>query len=337
MNTYNRVVDLSGYSFSGKSAIYDFLTGYSYVKGHGIETEFDLIRSKNGILNLYDNVVENWSLVRSSVAIRDFKRLVYFLGGEGTILDRMLRGGTHYGLNFPLFDKIMEDYVTDLITDSWNSYWPFFDFGESKIMNFKNKITQKIFRKSELVFLAKCAPNDFIKITQKALNKLVLGSLNGSNRVLLLNNCCEPINPDVTLKFFLNACSIIVDRDPRDIYLSALGHKDRQVGLAATGGSVETFVVRFKALRETRSFDSQNILRINFEQLVNDFETAKSAIERHVGRSYLGRRSNQAQKFCPHQSANNVSQWKNNTLYKKHKKELSVIERELNEYLFNES
>ena len=87
MNTSNRVVDISGYSFSGKSAFYDFLTDYKFVKGLGVETEFDLIRSKNGILNLYENVVENWSLVRSSVAIRDFKRLVYFLGGERKLLD----------------------------------------------------------------------------------------------------------------------------------------------------------------------------------------------------------------------------------------------------------
>ena len=47
----NRVVDLSGYSFTGKSAIYDFLTDYSNVKAHGVETDFDLFRSKNGILN----------------------------------------------------------------------------------------------------------------------------------------------------------------------------------------------------------------------------------------------------------------------------------------------
>ena len=58
-------------------------------------------------------------------------------------------------------------------------------------------------------------------------------------------------------------------------------------------------------------------------------------IENHVGKSYLGIRSDQAQKFCPHKSADNVGQWKKNTLYNKYKQELKIIETELNAYLFN--
>ena len=73
-------------------------------------------------------------------------------------------------------------------------------------------------------------PDKFIKITQNSINELVLASLKGGEQALLLNNCCEPINPDATLKFFLNACSIIVDRIPETFIYLLLGIKIDKLG-----------------------------------------------------------------------------------------------------------
>ena len=104
MNLETSVLDISGYSFSGKSAVYDLITSYETASTHGVEFEFDLIRAKGGISDLCDSLAINWNIVRSSVAIRDFRRLSYFLGGEGTIADRIFRGGPQYGRVFKDFD-----------------------------------------------------------------------------------------------------------------------------------------------------------------------------------------------------------------------------------------
>jgi hypothetical protein len=45
-----KVVDLSGYSFSGKSAVYDLLQEFEGYKMQGKEFEFDLLRCPGGLL-----------------------------------------------------------------------------------------------------------------------------------------------------------------------------------------------------------------------------------------------------------------------------------------------
>jgi hypothetical protein len=104
-----KVIDLSGYSFSGKSAVYDLLSEFEGYGNHGKEFEFDLIRTSNGILDLYNQLVLNWSPVRSSEAIRAFNDLIVSYGGDGSLISRLTRSGRHYDKLFPDFTKASND------------------------------------------------------------------------------------------------------------------------------------------------------------------------------------------------------------------------------------
>ena len=95
MNLETSVLDISGYSFSGKSAVYDLITSYETASTHGVEFEFDLIRAKGGISDLCDSLAINWNIVRSSVAIK-FSPSGYFLGVKAPS-NRIFRGGPQYG------------------------------------------------------------------------------------------------------------------------------------------------------------------------------------------------------------------------------------------------
>ena len=95
-----QVIDLSGYSFSGKSAYFDLLCEFEGYNYHSREFEFELIRISDGILDLYNALVENWSPVRSSEAIRKFKRLIKVFGGNDKFSSRLLGRGYKYDYYF---------------------------------------------------------------------------------------------------------------------------------------------------------------------------------------------------------------------------------------------
>ena len=333
MSDYTMAVDVAGYSFSGKSAVYDMLSNFSNTTGHGVDFEFDLLRSRGGILDLQDSLVRNWGLVRSSVSIRDFRRLTYFLGGNRRLLDRFFRGGPQYGEKFANFDALVSDYVRELTTDCWEGYWPYLDFCEGWLVILFNKYASKLYSRKSHVYLSRLDENEFLKITSRFLDRLVVNGCDMNSNVLLLNNCCDPSNPDSSLILFSNAVSIVVDRDPRDIYLSALKAIDPEVGRAAVGRDVDTFITRFKVLRSSLAIDSPLVLRVSFENLVYDYDNTKRRIVEHVGADLVGVEDPKCSTFDPAKSAFNVGQWKNNNVYNRHRTEITKIESELASYL----
>ena len=79
--------------------------------------------------------------------------------------------------------------------------------------------------------------------------------MSSKQSIILLNNAFETTNPLMSHQFFDNAKSIVIDRDPRDIYLSAKSTgitNGVNVGETAVGGSVENFIIRFKLYRMTK-------------------------------------------------------------------------------------
>ena len=95
------------------------------------------------------------------------------------------------------------------------------------------------------------------------------------------------------------------------------------------GSSVEDFINRFKIYRTNNSNDHENILKLNFEKLVLDYETSKELIL-----SFLGEDESihiyPKKYFDPSVSKKGVGHWKNAT--GTIKKEISIINAELKEY-----
>jgi hypothetical protein len=68
------LVDLSGFMFSGKSAVSDLLREYDGVYVPGYREEFDLLRMAGGLIDLA-NAVDDWSPIRTHAALDRFERL----------------------------------------------------------------------------------------------------------------------------------------------------------------------------------------------------------------------------------------------------------------------
>jgi hypothetical protein len=340
VNVYKKdffVLDLSGYSFSGKSAVYDLLTEFDGYFSHSKEFEFELIRVQGGLLDLRNALVDNWSPIRSSESIRNFYRLIDRIGGSGDTRSRFTSAGSNYDRIFPGFTDISKDYIESLIDASWYCDWPFplysCDLGSLLLKKIKKKLG---FNSKELLYLSRPSNDFFISSTNLYLYRLFSSAIPGGNKCLVINNAFEPFYPEKSLELIESSKSIIVDRDPRDIYLSALDAgliQGSEVGLAVTGQNVLNFIDRFKVYHLLSPISSPNVYRLSFESLVLDYEAESTRVLNFLGEN-LKVHSRKYSVFNPASSAKNVGIWKslNNASLKS---DIKIIERELSQYCQN--
>ena len=133
-------------------------------------------------------------------------------------------------------------------------------------------------------------------------------------------------------KFFDDVKAIIVERDPRDIYiLEKLVWK----GSVIPTDTVETFCKWYKytrAHRKTEVFDPEHAMFIYFEDLIYHYEDTTAKLSEWLGLDS----ADHVRKFQGLDPAKSI---KNTRLWLKYDigKDLEVIERELAEYLYDYS
>ena len=279
------LIDLSGYSFSGKSALYDILDSMINAGGFGLENEFDLIRVNGGLYELASAISGSpWSPVRSDGAIREFRNLAWNLGGSRSKLkDRIFRLGTYYDDLFPGFSDEAEVFIQKLISTSWKGSWPFPIYRSSFWEIALEKCASKVgYVRHDNIFLSRGEPNEVCELCNSFVTSLVSSACKKLNvEHLILSNSFEPSANDAMYSLVEGCCPIIVDRDPRDIYVSAWLNSfgNREVGSVALGGNVDQFIKRFKIFRGATSQASKAV-HVRFEIMLTDFDYLYSKLSR---------------------------------------------------------
>ena len=302
---------------------------------HSKEFEFDLIRIQGGILDLKNALVDNWSPVRSSEAIRNFYRLVRTIGNPVGLLGKFTTSGANYDTVFPGFSKSSYHYLESLIHASWECEWPYPLYSCDPFFLAYKKITRKLgLNKNERVYLSRLSSEEFIEKTRAYFKEVFNDTSSNGSRALIINNGFEPFFPEKSIELFDLAKSIVVDRDPRDVYLAAfyagkIGNS--LVGEVVLGGSVENFIKRFKLyhcnISEKRHRD---IYRLNFESLVFDYSAEVDRICKFLGEKKESHRLRGCI-FSPEKSSKNIGLWRsltNKTLIK----DIKHIQAELSDY-----
>lgn len=331
-----KVIDISGFSFTGKSAVHGFLSEFEGVVADNIEFEFDFIRTSSGVADLYNALVENWSPIRSSEVIRESKYLVKRLGGTRSLKDRLVGSGSSYDYYMPGFSDLANVWLDSLILYQYNSYWPYSNFKRGLFKSITLKILRKIgFSLNETVYLSRLSEEEFILRTHKFFTNLFHSKLTGDKHTLLLNNCFESFEPSKYMKFVPESYSVVVDRDPRDVYISAASSgliSGVNVGSTTLGKNVEQFVSRYKIFRNTKDITCNKVIKLYFEDLIDDYENTKNML---VHCLELNDHINKNCFFSPVNSSSNIRQWllPENKIYKD---QIIYIEQELSDYLIKD-
>ena len=351
-----KLVDISGFGHSGKTAVSDLLREIEGVHAHHHSFEFGLLRLPDGILDLEKALCLDWSPSRSDRAIKRFGKLCLMLSeGYGKALN-----GSFWEESKNYLDSLIEGR---LFVDGW--FDGLYDVprvnAQKEILkklglltiatglrNLLSRPKQPSSEKTE-VFLT--TPEDFLQKTKVYLNKILCSESQNKQTAILTNNMMEPFSPFRSIKFFDDAYCVIVERDPRDIYASVLRYensfvpefelqnenfspeylknlKQDMLGM----NDVDSFILRQKVYnREVDSeSDTDRVIRINYEDLVLNYDSTVSNL---FNRLEIDDTLHLMKKkfFDPEKSSQNVGIWRDLS----DSEEIKRIERDLPDVLYD--
>ena len=320
MSCNKQFVIVAGYGWSGSSVISDLLKEFDNCYEMG--DEFRLLKDPYGVLDLKYNLVDNWELLNSDNAIKDFVWFVDHLNYKRE--KHALKDGLGYSkLLGSSFMTATHNFLEEIIDYRYKGKWFFTDWKKSKIEYFIQRLKKKLgIKKDEYMYFAKPTPEKFNMAVNKYLNE-AFGNV--KQDFIVLDQGLSPNN-----FFFVNcldnAKMIIVDRDPRDIYADLI--KDKV--FLGEERDVYKFISLFKILRENKNEikEAENVLTVQFEKIVKSYEAEVLRVLEFLNVN-INEHRNKKVYFDPNRSCKNIGIYK---IYLT-KEEIEEIETQLSEYI----
>ena len=351
-----KLIDISGFGHSGKTAVSDLLREVKGVEAHNNSFEFGLLRLPDGIFELEEALCGNWSPIRSDRAIKRFRKLCKIL--SGTYSKHLCKS----------FIEDSELYIESLVEGRlWVDGWfdVLYDCPKLSIskeilrkLNLLNLLRKflKIFPEKQLSSRSKCevflSGGDNFKFKTKIfLEKILFCNTKIESKFVLTNNMLEPFSPSTGISFFEDVVCIVVQRDPRDVFASVKNYeqsfipdfeennkhyskeflktlKQDMLGLQ----NLSSFITRQKLYHHKTILtnESDRIIRIKYEDLVLNYDETVKKLFSQLGID-INDHIMKKRFFDPNQSSKNVGIWK--TLPDDN--DIKMIENELNYLLYD--
>ena len=320
------IIGVAGFSWSGSGAVMDYLMEFEETQVY--TPELILAFHSDGLHDLDVNLNENCAkFLSSGVAIPRFRKVVKYL------LQKRTKGKSK---------KITEEYLNQITQAKWigseqgqmlvRSTWLYRHVGQ-RLKPALGKLPQEFCWKyspyplSEMEF--SICPDHFLEITQDYVDKILCVLGLDMNKKIVLNQPFPGNNPIPYMKYFRNSKAIVVDRDPRDLFVF-LKYVIPGEGYSVPLEKVEAFCEYYHHMHKNLSatLNSPDVLYIHFEDMVYNFEKTASEID-----SFLGLHTHVSPRkyFIPEESEANTQVF---LKYGK-KEETEVIEKRLKQYLYD--
>jgi hypothetical protein len=314
-----KVVDLSGYMFSGKAAVSDLLREFDCFYTPNYREEFDLLRFPHGLIDLRRSL-ESWSWVRSDSAIREFIKLTNILGKTPTgFYQKLFHVGFSYEQRYPGFIEHTRQFVQDITEAKWKMRWPFDTVTITPLKYAWLRLSSKlkgVHPWGEIDYHLSSG-DQFDEHAKRYVMKILMCNIGSEDHTLVTNNMLEPYDPAGSFCFFDNIKSIVVDRDVRDIYVTGVtfsqGFNDMVPVYSRIIGAfdIDIFIKRQKILRaKTNNEHNDRVLRVHFEDLVADYD---DTLEKVISFLEVDHKAQirKFQYFSPDSSKVNIGLWEN--------------------------
>lgn len=313
-----KVIDLSGYMFSGKSAISDILREFNGVHVPNYLEEFDLLRMPGGLIDL-KNAVMDWSPVRTYAAINRFDKLVDTLALSPKFPQKLFKTGYGYNKRYPSILQLKDQFLNSIMALQWQTPWPYADIDDGPIETFSRKALGKLsVIKTRKYFLVD--REKFMPAAVKFIQGLLAVEVNIQPNIFVTHNALEPFSPGNNIDLLgNNALCIVVDRDPRDIYATAISSHvgfNENVNFnsrIAGAHNIDVFITRYLIYRRNIDDTNDRVLRLNFQDLILDYDNSLKKICKFTGIP-LGDQVQKKLHFNPEKSKKNLNIWKREEL-----------------------
>lgn len=332
-----KFITCTSYYGVGSSAITDLFSEYENVFDFTNE-EFRFVQDPDGISDLEYNLVENFNRHNSGHALKRFKNLVDFYNGNIFAPKyRKILGSNWKDISYK--------YI-DLLTDfTFHGYWMYDLYDKGIFYYSRKRIINKIFKLTiwrtqperqlnsmkDVITLCSAPTEDkFLSLTKAYIEEL-FESVCPKDKIAMVDQILPPTNIKRYLRYFNDIKVVVVDRDPRDVWVlekyvwkdGVIPHED-----------VETFCKWFRYTRKHRTTDNlhtETITFVQFEDLIFHYEETVSRLEKWAGftsSEHILPRT----RLNPDQSVKNTQTWLR--LSDVPREEIIYIENELAEYLY---
>lgn len=328
------IIGVSGLGNTGSFAVIDLLKEYTETYYNPAMHEFSICYCPDGLLDLRYHLIEApFRFQSSDIALLRFEKLINNLFRTS---DR-----SHQGKYNKRLLKISHEYLEKITQIKWDGTWGFRYDMYSPFKKLLYKIlfkTKGIFGKKAFINFAKetmrysVRPENFDKITKEYINSLIDVVQEDKNSIFVLDQAFPGDNPEKVFFLFDDPRAIVVDRDPRDLYL--LSKCDiREDSMWIPTDDVRDFINYYRLMRERRDAvkNPSKILFVQYEDLIYNYDREVKRIEEFLNISNHCFANNF---FVKDVSINNTQLFNKHTNFRE---DIALIEKELSEYLYDYS
>jgi hypothetical protein len=289
-----KLITCTGYGGTGSSAGTNILQEFGSVKDLGND-EFTFLHESDGMADLENSLIEGHRL-KTDLAIKRFIKLSHDL----SLL-------YHYKIRFNgKFEQYAGEFIASIVKCHWQGWWHRAFEAEpiSKIDDFNIRLARGTFDFLAKFFIADSYEPDswhprykpliteyysnfqndqergfFIKQVRLFTARLLQEeNTGGKYKYILLDQAIPPISIAKYLRYWDNPKVIVIDRDPRDLYI--INKTSWGCGFIPMN-SVDEFIKWYLATRHPRENEQINnecCLFLNFESLVYDYDNTLDRI-----------------------------------------------------------
>lgn len=329
------IIGACGYGGTGSSAIKDFLKEFENVDV--LDRAESMFAFKvDGLQDLEYHLVTRYSReISGDVAIKRFRESAKF--AYVPFVKKLYLDPRKY-------IKDTEEFI-DAITQTTYRGMENFDYENCNwiksvcYLAFKKIVVkwyEKIFKRPYTIWPMRnvsvsIRPENFYEEAKKYMKKIIVNGGGDLSKIIVLDQPFEGNNPSQSFPFFEDPYAIVIDRDPRDLYMIASYLWCGEPFMPRR--DPEQFVEYYKRQRDNidYSLDNDRVLRLNLEEMIFDYENVCERVYAFLGFN-KSRHINKGEFFKPMVSMRGTQ------LYKKiqgHDNEIRYIEKNLTKYLFD--
>ena len=325
------IISVSGMGYTGSGTVKDFLKQYDSIQADD-KLEFNLLYTTDGIGDLETHLFDyHVRFMSADAAIKRFVNLIKRLDSPR---------GEYRLATSGQFRKLSMDYVDSITQVKWKGHW---DYDRLYVNQLERTLRYRVLDKiypylekmvgRELHFLIdkqmyySCNPENFYESTKKYLNSILTAIGYNLEKPLVLDQAVPFDDPTRYMKYLDTPKVIIVDKDPRDLYL-LLKKTIKSKGSWFPHENVEDFVIYYETMRKNSNQAHPDILVIHFEDLIYEYNLTTSKIINFLG---IGTPDRPYTIFHPEKSINNTQLFNR---YPDMSEEVRYIEIKLKNYLY---
>lgn len=317
-----------GYHCTGAGVIDDLFREFDNVCQGAYECEARMLQDPDCISDLEFNLVENPHRLNSGFAIKRFKKYV-----DRTNL-------TYRRIFGKQWKECSYKYAENLAKINYKGYWHgdiWLQSTVSQYINLFRKALNKLRPKSMrhpswynyfpnlYTYHAILSEDDFLKRTQEYIDELCCVMNKDKKEYVLLDQVLSPSNPERYMRYVKDMKVVIVDRDPRDVYITVSNYKDHVLPK-----DPHEFCTVYRDTRPNKSFnENPNVMYVTFEDMIYDYDRMVKKVLDFVGIDSSHHITPRLH-FDPSKSIRGTKQWER---YPEYSDAVKIIEEELPEFL----